>query len=117
MNLCAQCIKTKELNICTDALIIGTVTANTYYNIWFRCLANGFIVKYEATSDAYGLLILDSSAGLILATNLGYEMYINTTSSVETGEDFVIGTTTVNCLVLTFVNAGFVSTSQTIELQ
>lgn len=117
MSLCTPCTKTKDINICTDELIIGTVTPSTDYNVYFRSLANGFIVKYELTSDSYGTLSIDTSTDeLLVACNIGYELFINQTTSYNTGEDFIIGTTTVNCLNVQFIRAGSTVTSQTIEL-
>ena len=103
MSLCSQCVRLKPVSICTGDLIIGTVSSfNTLYNIFFRSLANGFLVKYTATSNGSGLLILSPADGLVLATNHLYEMYVNTSTSTSTGANLTIGTTTTTCYNVLF---------------
>lgn len=103
MSLCSQCYALKPVSICTTNLIIGTVAnANQNYNIYFRSLANGFLVKYTATSDGSGLLTLSPSDGFLLAMNHVYEMYVNQTQSTSTGVNLTIGSTTATCFNVTF---------------
>src|SRR5574343_1852824 len=102
MSLCSQCTRLKPVSICVNNLIIGTVSASTSYSIYFRSLANGFIVKYTATSNGAGLLTLSPTDGVVLATNHLYEMYVNTSTSSSTGANLTIGTTTATCYNVMF---------------
>lgn len=103
MSLCSQCTHLKPVSICTNNLIIGTVGSfNTLYNIFFRSLANGFLVKYTATSNGSGLLTLSSNDGFVLATNHLYEMYVNTSTSTSTGANLTIGSVTDTCYNVLF---------------
>lgn len=103
MSICSQCTRLKPVSICASNLIIGTVAnANQNYNIYFRSLSNGFIVKYTATSNGSGLLTLSPTDGFVLATNHLYEMYVNTSTSSSTGANLTIGTTTATCYNVMF---------------
>lgn len=103
MSICSQCTRLKPVSICVNNLIIGTVSGtSTLYNIYFRSLANGFIVKYTATSSGAGLLTLSPTDGFVLATNHLYEMYVNTYTSSSTGANLTIGTTTATCYNVMF---------------
>lgn len=103
MSLCNFCTRLKPVSICVNNLIIGTVSGlSTSYNIYFRSLANGFIVKYTATSNGAGLLTLSPTDGFVLATNHLYEMYVNTSTSSSTGANLTIGTTTATCYSVMF---------------
>lgn len=102
MSICSQCTRLKPVSICTNNLIIGTVTASTIYNIYFRSLSNGFVVKYTATSDGSGLLTLSPVDGFVLACNHLYELYVNTSTSSTTGTNLTIGTATSTCYNVLF---------------
>lgn len=103
MSLCTQCVALKPVSICNSNLIIGTVGSNnTLYNIYFRSLANGFVVKYTATSNGSGLLTLSPEDGFVLATNHLYELYVNTSTSSSTGANLTIGTSTATCYTVMF---------------
>lgn len=103
MSICSQCTRLKPVSICTNNLIIGTVAnANQNYNIYFRSLSNGFLVKYTATSNGSGLLTLSPTDGLVLAVNNLYELYVNQTQSTSTGANLTIGTTTATCFNVIF---------------
>jgi hypothetical protein len=103
MSICTPCKAVKPVSICTTNLIIGTVAGlNTTYNIFFRSLANGFLVKYTVTSDGAGLLVLSPNDGLVLACNHTYEMYVNTSTSASTGANLTIGTVTATCFNVKF---------------
>jgi hypothetical protein len=103
MSLCSSCTATKPVSICNTNLIIGTVASNnTLYNIYFRSLSNGFIVKYTATSSGAGLLTLSPEDGFVLACNHLYEMYVNTSTSSSTGANLTIGGVTATCFNVMF---------------
>lgn len=103
MSICNSCPRLKPISICVNNLIIGTVSSlSTSYNIYFRSLANGFVVKYTATSDGAGLLTLSPTDGFVLASNHLYELYVNTTTSSSTGANLTIGTTTATCYNVMF---------------
>jgi hypothetical protein len=97
--------------------VIGTVaTINTLYNIYFRSLANGMVVKYTATSSGAGLLSLTPTDGFILAADTLYEVFVNKTNSTLTGESLTIGGTASTCYTLTFERINDeVYTTQTLE--
>lgn len=118
MSLCVPCTRLKEVALCTDSIVIGTVaTINTPYNIYFQSLANGMIVKYTATSSAAGLITLTPTGGFVLAANHGYEVWVNKTNSSLTGENLTIGATTATCFNVSFVRIEDTTfTSQTLEL-
>lgn len=103
MSICSQCKALKPVSICTSNLIIGTVAnANQNYNVYFRSLSNGFLVKYTATSDGSGLLALSPSDGFLLAVNHTYEMYVNQTQSISSGVNITIGAVTSTCFNVIF---------------
>ena len=103
MSLCSKCTELKPVSICNNDLIIGTVASNdTLYNIYFRCLSNGMIVKYTATSNGSGLLTLSPSDGFVMATNMVYELYVNKTTSSSTGENLTIDGVTKTCYNVMF---------------
>lgn len=119
MSICAPCTRLKEAPICTTSLVIGTVaTASTLYNVYFKSLANGMIVKYTTTSSLAGLLTLTPTNGFFLACNHGYEMWVNKTNSSLTGENLTIGTTTATCYNAVFVKVDETTyTSITLEVE
>lgn len=103
MSICNSCTALKPVSICNTNLIIGTVAnANQNYNIYFRSLANGFLVKYTATSDVNGLLTLSPDDGFVLATNHLYEIHVNQIQSTSTGANLTIGSTTDTCYKVMF---------------
>lgn len=109
MSLCNQSTALKPVSICTNNLIIGTVGSNnTLYNIFFRSLSNGFLVKYTATSNGSGLLTLSPTDGFVLACNHLYELYVNTSTSTSSGVSLTIGNKTDTSFKLMFerVNVG-----------
>lgn len=103
MSLCQSCTRLKPVSICVNNLIIGTVAnASQNYNIYFRSLANGFLVKYVATSNGSGLLTLSPVDGLVLATNHLYEIFVNQSQSTSTGANLTIGSTVATCYNVMF---------------
>ena len=118
MSLCAPCTRLKQISVCTDSIVIGTVSSiNTVYHIYFVSLANGMRIRYTATSDANGLLTLTPADGFILATNHLYEIFVTTGTSVTTGDNLTIGSTTTTCYQLSFVDAlHYPFISQTLEI-
>lgn len=103
MSLCSPCTRLKNVALCTDSLVIGTVGSNnTLYNIYFRSLSNDMIVKYTATSSVAGLLTLTPTDGFILAGNTLYELWVNTSNSSQTGVNLTIGGAAATCYTLMF---------------
>lgn len=103
MSLCVPCTRLLPIDICCTSIIIGVVPQiNTPYNIYFRSLANGFIVKYQATSSATGLLTLEPENGFILACGMLYEVWANTTNYSQCGDDLTICDTTAQCYQVEF---------------
>jgi len=101
MSICSPCTRVNNIAQCTSSITIGTVSdANTLYNIYFRSLANGMVVKYTATSDVFGLLVLTPANGFFLASNHLYEIFVNQTNNNLVGEPLTIGMTTSNCFTL-----------------
>lgn len=118
MALCAPCTRLKDIALCTDSIIIGTVgSINTSYNIYFRSLANGMVVRYTATSDGLGLLILTPINGFALSSHTGYEIFVNKTNANLTGENLTIGSTIATCFNLSFIHVVYEFTSQTLEIE
>ena len=100
---CNNCTELKTVSLCVNNLTIGTVGSNnTSYNIYFRSAANGMLIKYTATSNGSGLLILSPNDGLIFATNHVYELFVNKTTSSSTGENLTIGAVTDTCFKVMF---------------
>jgi len=115
-NICLPCDKLKEISVCTETIVIGTVASfNTLYYIYFISLANGFIVRYTATSNGLGVLVLTPVNGFVLATNHLYEIFVNTNQSVSTGENISIGAVTAKCFNVSFVEVKDI-VSQTFEI-
>lgn len=105
-NICLPCKQLKEIIVCTETIVIGTVASfNTLYHIYFISLSNGIIIHYTAFSDAVGLLKLTPVDGFILATNHSYEFIVNQTSSPAVGENITIDGITAKCFKISFVNA------------
>lgn len=103
MSLCNACTRLKPVSVCASNIIIGTVAnANQNYNIYFRSLSNGFLVKYTATSNGSGLLTLSPTDGFVLATNHLYELFVNQSQSTSTGANLTIGSTTATCYNVMF---------------
>lgn len=120
MSLCAPCTRLKNVALCTESLVIGTVAAvNTLHNIYFRSLANGFFVKYRAVSDANGLLTLTPAEGFVLSSNTLYELWVNTSNANQTGLNLTIGGTADTCYTVMFdriyYTGGNNYSSQTLE--
>jgi len=103
MSYCAPCSALTPIEICTTEITIGTAIADTLYYIYFRSLANGWTVKYEATSDSDGLIIVESLTGFVLAENTGYELWINQTDNIDDREDFTSGGLTNECFTTSFM--------------
>ena len=103
MSFCTPCTNIGLLYICYDELEIGTVdNADTLYYIYFMSLANGFIVKYSATSDSNGLLTIESTGGFVLSENTGYEIWVNQTDDQSDKEEFQINGITNECFMTNF---------------
>jgi len=103
MSLCNNCRELKTVSLCVNNLTIGTVVSNnTSYNIYFRSVANGMLIKYTATSNGSGLLVLSPNDGFIFATNHVYELFVNKTTSSSTGENLTIGGITDTCFKVMF---------------
>ncbi len=102
MSLCSQCRKLKSISLCTDSLIIGTVAdANSPYIVYFKSLATGKIFSYAVTSNSSGLITLTFSSAFPLATQTGYEMWVNKAGdSIDDTEDLTIGAVTDTCYQL-----------------
>ena len=122
---CNNCTRLKPINICADSIIIGTVdNPDEEYNVILTSLANGFKVRYKCDSDMDGLLTLTPDNGFSLATNMAYQLIVNQSNSLETGDDLTIGTITDDCYTLSFeriteiLNTGQTPTNltQTLEL-
>lgn len=115
MSLCEPCTRLKNIAICTDTIVIGTVaTISTSYNIYFRSLANGMIVRYTATSDVNGLLTLTPTDGFVLSPNIIYEIWVNKTNSNLEGENLTISGTAATCYTLMFESCFYNFSSQTL---
>ena len=105
MSLCNSCQRLKVVDICTEILNIGEAPlANKQYNIIFTSTANGFRVRYRATSDADGMLVLNFPDELILAENTGYELTINRTNNPDDADDLIIGGVTADCYLVSFTH-------------
>jgi hypothetical protein len=117
MSLCSPCTRLKNVALCTDTIVIGTVAAvSTLHNIYFRSLSNDMIVKYTATSSGAGLLTLTPTDGFILAGNTLYELWVNTSNSSQTGLSLTIGGTAATCYTVAFDRVNDTTyTTQTLE--
>lgn len=103
MSLCAPCTQLMPVDICATSIIIGEVPlANTEYNIYFRSLANGFVIKYRATSDGSNILTLTPNNGFVLATEMVYEVWVNRSTTSDCGDDLIICSTTARCFTVIF---------------
>lgn len=104
MSICSICTKLKQISLCTDSLIIGTVGIyqfNAPHVVYFKSLATGKIHSYNVTSDANGLLTLALPDGFPLASGTGYEMWVNQAGdSIDTQDDLTIGDTTATCYTI-----------------
>jgi hypothetical protein len=102
MSICSPCTQLKQISLCTDSLIIGTVSEeNTAYLVYFKSLATGALYKYSVTSDSNTILTLQFTDGFPLASGTGYEMWVNLSGdSIEDKLDLTVGATTATCYTL-----------------
>lgn len=99
MSLCNPCKTLKNISLCTDSIVIGTVEElNTAYNLYFKSLATSKVYVYPVTSNGAGLITLTLPDGFPLATNTGFEMWVNlSTDSPMIQQDLTIGSYTESC--------------------
>lgn len=56
---CNTCQSTKSIPVCTDSLVLGTITSNTDVYIFVVNHSSGYTHRQEATSGNYGELRID----------------------------------------------------------
>lgn len=104
MSICSPCTRLKQISLCTDSLIIGTVGIYLFslpHVVYFKSLATGATYAYHVNSDANGLLTLQFTDGFPLADGTAYEMWVNQAGdSIEKQDDLTIGDTTATCFTL-----------------
>lgn len=102
MSICSPCTQLKQISLCTDSLIIGTVSEeNAPYVVYFKSLANGALHKYSVTANSNGVLTLQFTDGFPLASGTAYEMWVNQQGdSIEDKSNLTIGATTATCYTL-----------------
>lgn len=102
MSICAPCKQLKQISLCTDSLVIGTVAdENTAYIVYFKSLATGAIYSRPVTSDSNGVITIQFTDGFPLASGTGYELWVNKAGdSVEDTVNLTIGATTATCYTL-----------------
>ena len=104
MSICSKCTQLNQISLCTDSLVIGTVSIYHFgapYVVYFKSLATDKIYSYRVTSDNDGLLTLALPDGFPLADGVGYEMWVNLAgSSIGEQDDLTIGDTTATCFTL-----------------
>lgn len=102
MSLCSQCTQLKQISLCTDSIIIGTVVnENAPYIVYFKSLATGAIYSYPVTANANGVLTLQFVDGFPLSTGQAYELWVNEAGdSIDTQDNLTIGATTATCYTL-----------------
>lgn len=104
MSICNPCTRLKQISLCTDSIIIGTVDVyhfNTAHVVYFKSLANGGIYSYNVTSDGAGSLTLTLPEGFPLASGHAYEMWVNVSGdSIDTQSNLTIGSTTATCFTI-----------------
>jgi len=118
MSICANCTQLLPIDVCATSIIIGTVlAADTEYNIYFRCLANDFLIKYTATSDENGLLTLVPEYPFVFAVGVGYEVWVNTTSYSECGDRIDFCSQHSTCYSVEFVRITLTDTAPETNVQ
>jgi hypothetical protein len=129
MSTCNNCSRFRNIPICTESLIIGTLTglANTNVYVFLKNHTTGYTYRFSATTTLYGGLTLDlTNSGYFVPTpNHDYELWVILQSSMNTDERINISIDTVNylCAGFTFenifVDASVIAeyTTQTLKLK
>lgn len=105
---CNSCNQARTLNFCSDSISIGTFLPDTNYYVYVQNTANSNIIRFEATSDADGLLII-TTTDFEFSTQSDYKLWVtletatnqhdNVLFDVSDGEEIVED---VPCLLLKF---------------
>lgn len=122
--LCNPCVNAKWLTlpVCQGeyTLNIGTIEADTEYNVYIKNLDSGIVRTYEVESDSNGELILDLWACVPFINRVAlFKLWVQNGNEVA---ELTIEDASVPCLNITFEavydNEGFpfCPTEQTITL-
>lgn len=105
---CNSCSIARPLNHCSDSISIGTFEADTDYFIYLKNISSGNTMRFEATSDADGLLIITTTA-IEFVTTSDYELWATLADATNQHDNVLFslgdGYETVNdvpCLLLKF---------------
>lgn len=94
MSLCVPSTLLKQISLCTDAIVIGTIAEeNTHVKVNFTNLATGATSSYPAQSDGDGLITLTLTDGMPLASGQYYQMWVSGIGSLNDVKVLTIGTT------------------------
>ncbi len=103
MNICEPCTLLEAVEQCTDSIIIGIAQPDTDYFVYILNLATNRLDTFEATSDGDGLITI--SIEQPFASNTGYEVWVNTTTSDDPGDDLTIDDATNKCFIFSFMKS------------
>jgi len=102
---CNTCQLTKSIPVCTDELVLGTITSNTDVYIFVINHSTGYTHRQEATSGNYGELRLNMSLPdpSFYNPDSAYELWATLTTTSQ-GErlDITIDEVYYSCFNLSF---------------
>lgn len=124
MSFCDPCSKTYSISICTEEITIGAISSlNAAVKVYFKNVATGKIVVFDATSNGAGEVTITGDFNF--AVHQDYEVWINLASenSVEGKSTITIGYDSIDCLSVSFIQVwdqshGYATTfsNQTLEI-
>lgn len=123
-NVCTPCNTAKLIPACITDLTIGTIGSNNAdVYIYIKNISTGRLLRFDATSNGAGLVIVDISSQEWMQ-NQAYELWITlaTAVSIDDKENITISGDSFSCFEISFVQVkdeeGNVITyaSQTLEI-
>lgn len=106
MSVCSDCHTTNPVARCLTALTIGSISSlSTDVFVYIENIATGRIVRYSATSDATGKVIIQITPQQF-SENMEYEGWITKrdAGNIEVRESIVIGAESQTCAYISFQN-------------
>lgn len=104
---CNECSKTDAIPTCAATLVIGTVALlNTAMYVYVKDVTTGRLHMQPSTSSGAGVVSLDMTLPdqTFWIPDHHYELWMTTATStgMDNRTDFVISSTTVDCINLVF---------------
>lgn len=98
MNYCQSCLVANDISSCSEALTIGTGTADTAYTVYVKNLSTQRVDVFETVSTAEGLIIIDTTDYTFNEGN-PYELWVTLeNASPNSHEEIIVGDFTTTCI-------------------